>query len=34
VDAATVGRLWSQLEAAGMADTLRERLLEIQRIRR
>lgn len=34
VNAATVGRLWSQLEAAGMADTLRERLLEIQRIRR
>ena len=34
VDAATVERLWSRLEAAGMADALRERLLEIQSIRR
>lgn len=34
VDAATVERLWSELEAAGEADALRERLLEIQRIRR
>jgi len=34
VDAATVERLWSLLEEAGVADQLRERLLEIQRIRR
>lgn len=34
VDAATVAHLWDLLEEAGLADQLRERLLEIQRIRR
>ncbi len=34
VDAQTVATLWSQLEEAGKADDMRQRLLEIQRIRR
>ena len=34
VDAETVERLWSLLEGQGLADALRQRLLEIQRIRR
>ncbi|MDZ7779196.1 MAG: DUF1028 domain-containing protein [Gemmatimonadota bacterium] len=34
VDALTVERLWTELEAAGEADALRQRLLEILRVRR
>lgn len=34
VDAATIERLWSDLQEAGMADEVRRRLLEVQRIRR
>src|SRR5690606_26078766 len=34
VDAETVERLWAELEGAGVADALRVKLLEIQRIRR
>ena len=34
VDAETVATLWSKLAEAGKADAMRERLLEIQRIRR
>ena len=34
VDAATVERLWSELERVGKATEIREQLLEIQRIRR
>ncbi len=34
VDAATIERMWSDLEAAGKAGEVRERLLEVQRIRR
>jgi uncharacterized Ntn-hydrolase superfamily protein len=34
VDTRTIERLWSRLEAAGQADAVRERLLEIQRVTR
>ena len=34
VDGETVATLWAKLEEAGKADAMRERLLEIQRIRR
>ena len=34
VDGATIERLWSDLEAAGRAEEVRRRLLEVQRIRR
>jgi uncharacterized Ntn-hydrolase superfamily protein len=34
VDARTIERIWSRLEAAGQADAVRERLLEIQRVTR
>ena len=34
VDAATIARLWSDLEEAGTAGEVRRRLLEVQRIRR
>ena len=34
VDAATVERLWSELEREGTAEAVRRRLLEVQRIRR
>ena len=34
VDAATIERLWSQLEEEGRAEDVRRRLLEVQRIRR
>ena len=34
VDAATIARLWTDLAAAGMAEEVRRRLLEVQRIRR
>ncbi|MEQ8330174.1 MAG: DUF1028 domain-containing protein [Longimicrobiales bacterium] len=34
VDAATVDRLWQELEAAGLADDVRARLLDVTRVRR
>ena len=34
VDAATIARMWSELEEAGRADEVRRRLLDVQRIRR
>ncbi|MDE0074444.1 MAG: DUF1028 domain-containing protein [Gammaproteobacteria bacterium] len=34
VDAATIEQLWSDLEEAGTAEEVRQRLLEVQRIRR